>query len=402
MWVRKQIDIRWRDLTYGFAHCLLPGSSKHAQSQLEQQWAGGDQSLACLSVRTGWDLFLSAINWPPGSEVLMSAVTIPDMVRVLEAHDFVAVPLDLDPQTAFPTPDSIRKRSTPRTKAVLLAPLFGSFIPIDEHLAVAREIKLQLILDCAQAYRGAAFHGDPRCDVSMFSFGPIKSATALGGALLHVRDPHVLARMREFQSTYPLQSRRSFAIRVAKYAGIKLLSTRLGLRALFALAQLLGRDPDNWLNAAARGFPASELLHALRRQPAYPLLRLLSRRLNRDDEQRRKARSHAGQLLAKQLASNCECPTTNIPEHTFWVFPILVDDPTTVRAHLRAAGFDSSHAHSLRVISPPAGDDRTAPVAEDFVRRLIFLPLDERMPVREQQQMADVVIQAVGGVSPPN
>jgi hypothetical protein len=38
---------------------------------------------------------LLARKFPPGSEIIFSAVTIPDMVRIVEAHDLVAVPVDL-------------------------------------------------------------------------------------------------------------------------------------------------------------------------------------------------------------------------------------------------------------------------------------------------------------------
>ncbi|HCK72012.1 MAG TPA: aminotransferase DegT, partial [Planctomycetaceae bacterium] len=51
----------------------------------------------CLSVRTGFDLLFQALNLPAGSEVLVSALTIDGMLRVIEEHDLVAVPVDLDP-----------------------------------------------------------------------------------------------------------------------------------------------------------------------------------------------------------------------------------------------------------------------------------------------------------------
>ena len=53
--------------------------------------AGG--ALACLSVRSGFDLLLAALDLPPKSEVLITALTIPDMVRIIKDHDLVPVPL---------------------------------------------------------------------------------------------------------------------------------------------------------------------------------------------------------------------------------------------------------------------------------------------------------------------
>ena len=58
----------------------------------------------------------------------------------------------------------------------------------------------------------------------MFSFGTIKTATALGGGLLCVRDADVLRRMRELQAGYPIQSRSAFAKKIVKHALMKLMS----------------------------------------------------------------------------------------------------------------------------------------------------------------------------------
>ena len=55
--------------------------------------------------------------------------------------------------------------------------------------ALAAERGLLLLEDCAQSLRGPPDRGDESADVSMFSFGSIKTCPALGGALLYVRRP---------------------------------------------------------------------------------------------------------------------------------------------------------------------------------------------------------------------
>ena len=67
----------------------------------------------------------------------------------------------------------------------------------------AREHGLLLVEDCAQAFQGPERMGDPVADVSMYSFGTLKTSTALGGAILRVRDREVLGRMRGIQASYP-------------------------------------------------------------------------------------------------------------------------------------------------------------------------------------------------------
>ena len=87
-------------------------------------------SLACLSVRSGFDALLGALALPRGSEVLMSAVNIADMARIIEAHGLTPVPVDLDMQTLTVSMASLARAATPCTRAVLVAHLFGSRMPM--------------------------------------------------------------------------------------------------------------------------------------------------------------------------------------------------------------------------------------------------------------------------------
>ena len=115
-------------------------------------------------------------SWPPDSEVLMSAVTIREMAEVVRRNHFVPVPLDVDPRSLTIRPEQVRERTTTRTKALLIAHLFGSRTPLREVASVARNLGLFVIEDYAQAYAASGDRGDPDADVSLFSFGTIKGA----------------------------------------------------------------------------------------------------------------------------------------------------------------------------------------------------------------------------------
>src|SRR5262245_21451511 len=249
MWARKRLDITWLDLLHSLAGCLTRWDRARAQAAVERTWSDDGHALACLSVRSAFDLLLAAANFPPGSEVLVSAITIPDMVRIIREHGLVPVPLDLDPESTLPTPEQISARIMPQTRAVLIAHLFGSAAPLEAHISVAREHKLLFIEDCAQAFRGRGYRGDPRTDASLFSFGTIKTATALGGAVAVVRDRALLEDMRRRQAAWPVQSRAGYLQRVAKYMVLKAASYRVPLSGLIALLQLIGKDHDRVMNS---------------------------------------------------------------------------------------------------------------------------------------------------------
>ena len=211
MWARKRIDIGWRDLLAAAGYALFPGSRATAQQSAERTWPGSDDVIACLSVRSGLDLMLGQLGLPAGSEVLVSAVTIEDMVTILRHHGLVAVPIDVNPTDMSPSFKDVDRAITPRTKAMLIAHLFGTRLPLQPFAGKAQEHGLLLWEDCAQAFDGR-YAGHPEADAVMFSFGPIKTATALGGGLLRVRDRELLTRMRSAQETWPLSNSRSFGV----------------------------------------------------------------------------------------------------------------------------------------------------------------------------------------------
>ena len=223
---------------------------------------------------------LGQLGLPAGSEVLVSAVTIEDMVTILRHHGLVAVPMDVNPTDMSPSFKDIDRAITSRTKAMLIAHLFGTRLPLQPFAEKAQEHGLLLWEDCAQAFDGR-YAGHPEADAVMFSFGPIKTATALGGGLLRVRDRELLTRMRSAQETWPLSNNRSFVSRVARYAVLKFLSGRIAFRVFLAILKLLGRDPDRVLNSAVRNFPGDELIAQLRHRSPTAMLRLLARRLGR-------------------------------------------------------------------------------------------------------------------------
>jgi len=398
MWARKRLDVGWTDLAFGLLHACLPADRWAAQRRVERAWSGSGDALACLSVRSGFDLLLGALALPPGSEVLVSAITIRHMVEIIEHHGLVPIPVDLDVDRLAPRMDVMRRAVTPATRAVLVAHLFGSRIPLEPILALAEKHGLLVIEDCAQAFAGAQYQGHPRADVSMFSFGTIKKATALGGAVLTVRDPRLLQQMRLRQASYPVQSRRSYVRRLLKYGALKAWSSRVAFGVLISALRAMGRDPDRAINGSVRGFRTGGLLERIRQRPSAPLLAVLERRLRTFDVHRLEDQREKGELLARLLNHRVACPAATVVPHTHWVFPILVDHPKQVLAGLRQAGFDATQGQSLWVVAPPRDRPWLEPTAaRDVLSHVVFLPLYPEMSTRAIRRMAQVVLGECGG-----
>jgi perosamine synthetase len=178
------------------------------------------------------------LRLPPESEVLMSAVTIPDMVKIVEAHGLVPVAIDLDLSTLEPRADLLLRAVTQRTRVIVVSHVFGAIADMRPVCEVALAHGLLVCEDCAEAYCGPRYRGHELSDVSLFSFGTIKTETALGGALLRVRDAAVRESLRGALSRYPVQPLSVFAGRAAKYAAFaQVLNSSRAYGAFVAAAQ---------------------------------------------------------------------------------------------------------------------------------------------------------------------
>jgi perosamine synthetase len=369
---RLSLDVGWADLLVGTGACLVARDHERLRASVEARF--GDGALVALSARSALDLYLAARAFPPGSEVLVSALTIPDMPRVLREHGLVPVPVDVDPATLAPREEDLARATTVRTRALLVAHLFGSLVDTEPLVAFARARGLELWEDGAQAFAGDAWRGHPESALVLWSFGTIKTATALGGGVALVRDAGTRARMSELAAAWPVQGRAHAAQKVLKAAVLR----ALGARALFTpfahLLALVGRDRDEFLHGLVRGFPGPHFFPSIRRQPSAPLLALFARRLAGDSHARVRMRAAAGEELARRLPDSLVLAGARALRRTHWVFPLRSRDPDALVGVLRRAGFDATRRSSLRVVEAPPG--RAAALdASALLDELVFVPL---------------------------
>jgi len=392
MWIRRRLDIGWRDLFCGIAWCFIPARRDALQEAVKRLWPDPDRVFVCFSVRTGFDLLLKALSFPPKSEVLVSALTLPDMVKIIREHDLVPVPVDIHPGDMAPRVEDLQKSITSSTRALLVAHLYGAYAAIDPVVSFAKEHDLVVIEDCAQAYDGASPVRHPEADCTMYSFGTIKTATALGGAVFVFRDGDMAGKMEELYASYPVQSRASFLRKILKYTVLKPLTYRIPFAVMVRLCRALALDYDAFLHRVSRGFPGPDFFRLIRKQPSVPLLALMRRRFSTYDYRRLERQRANGRLLARLLEGTFTCPGTEAESHVFWVFPVLAEAGDEVVALLRKEGFDATRRQSLCVVESPGGDRPRAERAERMFPATVFLPFYAEIPEREIRRMAGLLV----------
>jgi dTDP-4-amino-4,6-dideoxygalactose transaminase len=391
MFARKRFDIGWLDMIGGLASCVTARDEARAARAVES-WFDDADAFACLSVRSGLDLYLEMLALPAGSEVLMSALTIPDMKKVVERHGLVVVPVDVETASLAPRPGAWRAACTARTRLAIVAHLFGTRVPLEPLLALRAERGVIVLEDCAQAFTGADYKGHPQSDVAMFSFGPIKTATALAGGVLRVRDPQILARMRATHATWPVQSRGSYAKRILKYAWLKALSTRFLYEGFVGACALFGTSPDKVIQGTVRGFKGGEFFQKIRHRPSAPLLEVLARRLRHGSERRVAARTSRSQRLIERSGAALEYPGSTAPFKSFWVFAVLSNRPEELVARLWERGFDATQAATLSALPAPASHPQAEPrEARAMLARLVYVPVYPEIPESKIDEIASIV-----------
>ena len=371
---RHRIDLAGGDVLTGLRATLLPPDPAAVEAEVLQAAGLTERGLICLSVRSAWDLLLQVLAWPAGSEVIVSAITHPDMITIMQAHGLRAVPVDLDLATLAPCLEDLERACTGRTRAVLVVHLFGGRIDLRPVVDFARRHDLLLVEDSAQAFTGTESLAPSGADVSMFSFGMIKTASAVGGALVTVGDAELLSSMRKEQDGWPPQRAAGYASKLVKAGALAVFNNPRRFAGLYRLCRWLGLDLDSMINTSTRSFAAGEALRArIRQRPSPALLAVLHRRLGRVDQARLARRAAMGEELRASLPPAYLHPGDELLRRTHWLFPVLAPDPTALVAALRQAGIDVSTGTS-NLVAVPADDGSVPKCAGRLMASIVYLP----------------------------
>jgi perosamine synthetase len=116
--------------------------------------------MPCSSGSAALHIAVSSLRLPPGSEIITSPVTDMGSVIGILYQQCVPVFADIHPHTYNLDPADVRRRITPKTRAIMVVHLAGNPSDMTALMAIAREHNLVVIEDCAQSW-GACYRGTP-------------------------------------------------------------------------------------------------------------------------------------------------------------------------------------------------------------------------------------------------
>ncbi|VVN65148.1 DegT/DnrJ/EryC1/StrS family aminotransferase [Pseudomonas fluorescens] len=161
-------------------------------------WSGTKYAVAVANGTVALDLALKALGIGNGDEVIVTSRTFLASVSSIVNAGAIPIFADVDRDSQNITADTIRAVLSPNTKAIICVHLAGWPCDMDPIMALADELGLKVIEDCAQAH-GACYKGLPVGSighVGAWSFCQDKIMTTGGeGGMVTTNDRDLWAAM---------------------------------------------------------------------------------------------------------------------------------------------------------------------------------------------------------------
>jgi perosamine synthetase len=378
-------------------------------AEFEQAFAsrvGLPYAVAASYGRMAFRYLLQAYDLPPGSEVIVPALTfwvVPEIARVA---GLTPVFVDVDPDTFNLSPTAFEAAVTDRTRMVVPTHLWGMPCDMDPILEIAARYKLLVVEDCAHAL-GATYRGrqvGTFGDAAFFSFQTLKPLNSYGGGMAVTANRSVAQRVRAFAESEPWPTVNE--VRWNLFRGrVQRISTRPNtftwtLFPVAWIASYLGIDASAWLWERVR--PLDILPDAYQRRYTNVQAAIALEGLEHLDEWTGRTRAHA-ERMNRALG---DLPGVQVPvvwsdrTHVYYQYCTYVPDRDGVARDCIRRGVDVETLHvdvctRLNLFGVP----RRSPGAERAAKA-VQLPVYESLTDQQIARVAHVVAQSVTAASP--
>jgi perosamine synthetase len=311
---------RLRDVLYSGQ--ISEGEPVYEFERRFSRFAGLPNVLSFYSGTAALHTALMLAGVQAGDEVISTPMTAePTNMAICHAGGTV-VWADVDPANGNLTADSIARRITPRTRAIMVVHYGGIPAPMNSIRAVAQQAGIPVIEDAAHAL-GARYGGCPigsESQYTMFSLQAIKHMTTVDGGMLACKDPGDLPKgraLRWFGIDRQVPRTEVDVSRVGYKYHMNSVNATIGLAQLDHIAPVLARHIANgrYFDQTLRGIPGLQLCaREEAAEPSYWFYTVLSER--RDSLSRCLAERGIGNSQAHRRndlhsvfsSSRCELP----------------------------------------------------------------------------------------------
>lgn len=223
---------------------LALGPKTEEFEDLIANYVGVKYAVAVSSGTAALHLIVKALNIGTGDEVLVPSFTFVASVNVILYEGAKPVFVDIEPETYNLDPQDVRRKITPRTRAIMVVDVFGHPAEWDDILKIADRYNLKIIDDSCEAL-GAEYRGKKLGqfgDAAAFGFYPNKQMTTGEGGVIVTNNSDIAHSCRSMRNqgrggigAWLEHERLGFNYRMTE------MSAALGVSQLRRIEQLLAK-----------------------------------------------------------------------------------------------------------------------------------------------------------------
>ncbi len=345
-------------------------------------------AVACTSGTAAIHLAIAALELNPGDEVITPPITDIGSIAPILKEGGIPIFADVDPETGNIDAESAERLISLRTKAIMVVHLGGNPCDMDAFVDIAKRHNLVLIEDCAQAHL-AEYRGKPVGtfgDIGCFSLQQSKHITTGDGGISITDNEELATKMALFmdkgwerKATEPHR----------RYVLLGLNYRMNELTGAVALAQMQRLD---WVVAERhrKGTKLSEMISDCRFvKPQKVLDGCKAVYWHYELLVQPNAPFSADQFAEALRAEGIPCSAHYIGKPIFLCHEALQQRKI----------FGNSSFPFDRASREVHYDETTCPRAQDYLNRLVVLPLHEFLSDEDIADMAKAIIKVERGLS---
>lgn len=176
---------------------LTTGPKVAEFEEMVAAYTGAKYAVAVANGTAALHVACMAAGIGPGDEVITTPITFVASANCILYCGGTPIFADIDPQTYNISAESIERRITERTKAIIAVDFTGQPCEYDRIRKIAREHGLILIEDAAHGL-GADYRGEKVgtiADMTTFSFHPVKHITTGEGGMITTNNKELYERL---------------------------------------------------------------------------------------------------------------------------------------------------------------------------------------------------------------
>jgi len=205
------------------------------------KFIGTKYALTTCNGTTALHLALTSIGIKEGDEVIVPDITFIATANAVKYTGATPVFADIEQDTWCIDPNDIRKKITPKTKAIIPVHLYGHPANMDPILEIANKYGLFVIEDCAEAhgaeYKGKKVGSIGHCGV--FSFYGNKIITTGEGGMITTNDYNIYNKAKFLRDHAMNPNKRYWHTEIGYNYRITNMQAALGLAQLERIEELI-------------------------------------------------------------------------------------------------------------------------------------------------------------------